>query len=555
MARIKKTLSAKGKNGSASSSSGWKVALYIRLSREDGNIESESVINQKKILQIYMDKEFEGEYSIVDFYVDDGLTGTDDARKDFMRLNYDVEQGNVNCIVVKTLARCFRNYSDQGYYLEYYYPLHKTRFISLGEPKVDTYKNPEAITGLEVPITGLMNDRFAATTSHNVRRTFKMKRERGEFIGSFAPYGFMKDPRNKNNLILDPEIVPIKHDMKDWVLRDGMSLGSIARKLNELQIPNPTAYKKRKGLTYCNPHAAMNDGLWVATTVRRTLLNEANIGNMVQGRFRIMSYKVHEQERVPEEEWFIVENAIEPTFSKEEYEALKRILERDTRTPKGKNSIFLFGGFLRCADCKKAMQRKTSKDKTYYICRTYSEKSKTACTRHSIREDELEKAVLSALRAHIELLEPLAAIVNEINQKPKASTSSARIIKMKAEREKEMAKTKAMADGLYEDMKNDLITLDDYKRLKVKYQEKVEQCAVAIQNLEEEQRKADEGVTTANDVFQTFLKYRNIQSLDRAILSETIEQVLIHEGKTISVVMRFENELERVVEFVAANRD
>jgi len=164
----------------------WNIAVYIRLSREDGNEESESVVNQKKILMEFVEQYFDCQYAIVDFFVDDGLSGTDDTRRDFMRMITDIEDGKVNCVVCKTLSRAFRNYSDQGYYLEYYFPQRNIRFISTGDPKIDTYTNPEAITGLEVPITGLMNDRFAAKTSSDVRRTFDHKRRSGEFIGALG---------------------------------------------------------------------------------------------------------------------------------------------------------------------------------------------------------------------------------------------------------------------------------------------------------------------------------------------------------------------------------
>ena len=179
----------------------WRVALYIRLSREDGNAESESVVNQKKKLTEFLEQHFDGEYTLVDFFIDDGLSGTDDTRRDFMRMITDIEEGKVNCVICKTLSRAFRNYSDQGYYLESYFQQKKVRFISMDDPKIDTFTNPEALTGLEVPITGLMNDRFAAKTSSDVRRTFDHKRRNGEFIGAFALYGFIKDPNDKNHLL------------------------------------------------------------------------------------------------------------------------------------------------------------------------------------------------------------------------------------------------------------------------------------------------------------------------------------------------------------------
>ena len=293
----------------------WKIAVYIRLSREDGNVESESVVNQKKILTEFLEQYFDGQYVVVDFYVDDGLSGTDDTRASFMRMIADIEDGKVNCVVCKTLSRAFRNYSDQGYYLEAYFPQKNVRFISTGDPKIDTYTNPEAITGLEVPITGLMNDRFAAKTSSDVRRTFDHKRRKGEFIGAFAPYGYLKNPENKNHLILDEEVVPIKCDILRWFIHDGMSLAGIAKRLNEMGVPNPTAYKRSQGHAYCNPSVEINDGLWVSSTVRRILTDQMNLGHMVQGKQRVVSYKVHDRVTTSPNEWFIKENTHEATYT------------------------------------------------------------------------------------------------------------------------------------------------------------------------------------------------------------------------------------------------
>ena len=189
----------------------WLICVYIRLSKEDTRnisrqvkneqqLKSESIKNQKSILTSWIEDYFEpGTYEIVGFFEDDGLTGTDDTREDFMRMIGTIERSEGNCVVVKTLSRAFRNYSDQGYYLEEYFPSRNVRFISTMDSFVDTYTNSEAIYNLDVPMYGVLNDRFAATTSRAVRRTFDDKRSKGKFIGAFPPYGFLKDPENKNH--------------------------------------------------------------------------------------------------------------------------------------------------------------------------------------------------------------------------------------------------------------------------------------------------------------------------------------------------------------------
>ena len=268
----------------------WRIAIYIRLSREDGNDESLSVGNQRKIIQEYLEKTFSGEYVIVDFYIDDGRTGTsaDETRPEYQRLIRDIQDGKVTCMICKNLSRAFRNYADQGKFLEEFLPSYKARFIAISNPFVDTYADPDCMQNMEIPINGLMNDRYAAKTSADIRRTFDTKRRNGEFIGAFAPYGYLKKTNDKNALIVDEEAAAVVQDIFRWFV-EGMSKGGIAKRLNELGIPNPTAYKRAKGFHYENPHAKENDGLWNPTCVSRLLQNPMYIGTMVQGKQQVIS--------------------------------------------------------------------------------------------------------------------------------------------------------------------------------------------------------------------------------------------------------------------------
>jgi len=529
----------------------WRIAVYIRLSREDGCEESGSVTNQKKILMEYVEQYFEGQYVIVDFYIDDGLTGTDDTRASFMRVIADIEDGKVNCVVCKTLSRAFRNYSDQGYYLEQYFPQKNVRFISTGDPKIDTYTNPEAITGLEVPITGLMNDRYAAKTSSDVRRTFDHKRRKGEFIGAFAPYGFIKDPKDKNRLLLDEEVVPIKRDILRWFVHDGMSLAGIAKRLNELGVLNPTAYKRSQGYAYCNPHVEINDGLWVSSSVRRILTDKMNLGHMVQGKQRVVSYKVHDRVATSPNEWFIKEDTHEPTFTQEEFDTAQRLLQRDTCTPVGGRKVYMFAGFIRCADCKKALRRNPSNGHAYYACRTYTEKSKLHCTKHSIREDVLTGMVLAAIQKQIELLDGVADVAEQANLSARVDSGNKRIEKMLKEKRREKDRIRELNVGLYEDLKAGFFDNEQYFHMKAKYDEQAQQIAEVIENLESELRQSEKSVEIENNVLVLFLKHKNIQQLDRPLLVELVDTIYVYENKEISIEFRFASEVARLMEFAS----
>ena len=362
----------------------WQVGIYIRLSRDDGRQESLSVQNQRKILLDYLEQEFQGRWSLAGIYVDDGLTGTDDSRESFQRMIGDMKAGKLNCILCKTLSRAFRNYADQGYFLEEVFPRYRTRFIALGSPRVDSFLDPEAVQmGLEIPINGILNDRYAARTSADVRRTLDMKRRRGEFIGSFAPYGYAKSPQDKNSLIPDPEAARVVGEIFQWFTQ-GMGKGAIAGRLNQRGEPNPTAYKARRGSAYRRPGPA-NDGLWTAASVARILRNPVYTGTLVQGRQRVVSYKVHQTVEVPPEDWYVVEGTHPPIVSPALFQRAKDLAGCETRRAPGQGELHLFAGLLRCADCGRAMSRKTARGIVYYTCSTYRRKSKTACTKHTIR--------------------------------------------------------------------------------------------------------------------------------------------------------------------------
>ena len=175
----------------------WRIAVYIRLSREDARCldESESVTNQRAIIEAHIAGFDDGdEYRIAEEYVDDGISGTtDDARGGFQRMLADIRRGRVNCVIVKDLARSFRNYSDQGYYLDDWFPRHNVRFISLFHQPLDSYKEPQAMRSIAVPIQGVLNENHCAETSDKVREVFDMKRRSGEHIGSL-PWWWTRRP-------------------------------------------------------------------------------------------------------------------------------------------------------------------------------------------------------------------------------------------------------------------------------------------------------------------------------------------------------------------------
>lgn len=536
----------------------WLIAIYIRLSREDTRSydESESVSNQRAIIEKHIVGFNDGDdYIIVKEYVDDGISGTtDDERDSFQEMLTDIKNGRINCVIVKDLARSFRNYSDQGYYLDDWFPRYNVRFISLFHQSLDSYKEPRNMRSIAVPIQGVMNENHCAETSDKVREVFDVKRQNGEHIGSFAPFGYLKHPEDKNALVIDEEAAAIVNDVFSMFL-EGMSKNAIVHKLNEHGVLCPSAYKREvQGLKYTNPSLdPAKKPLWTATSVTSILTNRVYCGDMVQGRWRVKSYKIHVQERVPEDEWYIVENTHEAIIERPIFEKVQSLLKRNTRTGPQQKNVYLFSGFLRCADCHKAMARSKVKDTVYYFCRTYKDQSKTACTKHSIKHDRLETAVLYAVQQQVYLAVHYSNAIAHINKAPLMKSQSVKLNDALEQKQKEYAKIARYKQAVWQDWKDGEISHMDYRQMKEDYESQAAELQQIIETLEKEKAELEKGIDTENPFLTTFRQYQNIDKLTRDILIELVEHIKVYENGNISVKFKFADEIRRICEFIEIN--
>lgn len=531
----------------------WKLAQYIRLSKEDinrGKDDSNSVTNQKALLDDYYQQHIDEFESTQPPYVDDGYTGTDTNRDSFQRLLSDIYAKKVNCVIVKDLSRLSRNYTDAGSLIENLFVQMNVRFISLAEG-IDSYLNPDSISNLIVPITNVINDNFCYQTSKKIRQVFDMKRRNGEFIGGFAAYGYKKNPKDKNALIVDEEAAEIVKNIYEWFL-DGMSKNAIVHNLNDRGILCPSEYKKSKGLNYQNPSGSERP-LWSSKTVSDILKNRLYVGDMVQGRQRVKSYKIHTQEQVPENEWYIVENTHEPIIERLIFEKVQELLKRDTRTAPQKKKLYLFSGFLRCADCGKAMSRSQVKGTVYYFCRTYKDQSKTACTKHSVKHNRLEAAVLYAIQQQVYLTVHYANTLEYISTAPLQKSQSIRIEALIDAKEKERSKIMRYKQSIYQDWKDGEITHSDYRHMSEDYERQIAALGEVLKNLHAEREELQNGITAESPCLVVFKKFENIDKLTREVLVELVDHIKVHENGNISVKFKFADELRRVMEYIEIN--
>ena len=530
----------------------WRLGEYIRLSKEDlkkGKDDSNSVKNQRDLLNDFYQKHIE-EFESVSEYVDDGHTGTDANREDFQRLLADVMSGKINCVVVKDLSRFARNYSDAGSLIDNLIVQMGVRFISLAE-NVDSYTNPDSVSNIIVPITNVMNDNYCYQTSKKIRQVFDYKRRNGQYIGAFAPYGYIKHPKDKHKLIVDPDAAETVKLIFSLFLQ-GTSKRAIALHLNEHGVPSPSAYKLLKGLPVST--RGYDEPMWGGRMIHAILTNPTYTGDLAQGRSRVKSYKVHQIETVPREEWVEVAGTHEAIIDYETFDKVQALLKRDTRTSPEGRKVHLFSGFLKCADCGRAVTRCVSKNNhVYYACSTYKNRSRTACTMHSIKHERLEAAVLFGIQYQVHLAVSYSEAITCINSAPTKKSQSFRLDELITTKEKELAKITRYKQSLYQDWKDGEITQQDYRSMKADYERQVAALSDVLERLTAERAELANGVDNEHPALVAFMKYQNIDKLTRETLIDLVDHIKVYENGNISVKCKFADEFRKIAEYIEIN--
>lgn len=536
----------------------WSAALYIRLSREDEMAgESNSIVSQREILKEYL--KLHPDITLYDFYVDDGWTGTNFERPDFTRMMGDIYAGHVNCVVVKDLSRFGRNYSQGGELITNEFASLGVRFISLNNGYDSHSNNMSAATQcITLGVTNVINESVAATTSVNVRGTLNVNRQQGKFIGSFPSYGYMKDPVDHHKLIIDEEAAPTVRLIFEKYI-GGESIIGIAKDLNEMGIPNPSMYKKLKGLNYKHPAGAVNDGLWPDSSVRRILTNEMYTGTMVQGKNRNISYKDQRTKAVPKDEWYRVEGTHEAIIDRDTFEKAQSLFNRNIRKAPNNNNVHLFAGLIKCGSCHRAMSKKYNSHSYgvygYYRCTTARKMRKSACTNHSIRIDKLEEAVLVYLQTVVKTAVSLDEVLQKINNSSARKKESNHVQKLLKTQQTEREKLVRSMVDLYPDWKTGLISQEEYLLIKANMSEKIKALDAMIANLEKNAADIEKGISDENDFIAHFKKYGNFESLTRAMLVELVDEIRVHEGGVIEIDLKFKDAYKQVIEYIELNKD
>lgn len=368
-----------------------KVAIYCRLSEEDRNKQSDtddsrSIRNQKSMLSRYA---FEHGWEIYQIYSDDDYTGSDRCRPQFNRLLADAESGKFDIILCKTQSRFTRELELVEKYIHCLFPLWNIRFVSV----VDNADTADRSNKKSRQINGLINEWYLEDMSENIKSVLTDMRKSGRHIGSFAPYGYQKDPLQKGHLIIDETAASIVREIFT-LFAQGYGKTAIARILNDRQIPNPSEYKRLCKMRYRQPQSHTGT-LWKYYTVASILTNEMYIGNMVQGKYESISYKTKKCRPRRKEEWYIVPGTHEPIIDKKLWEQVQTLISQKTK-PFSTGKTGLFAGKVRCMNCGCTMRSCKSRGRHYLQCPT-RHISRESCPGAFLSVESLENAVCARL--------------------------------------------------------------------------------------------------------------------------------------------------------------
>ena len=503
-----------------------KTALYCRLSQDDGiEGDSNSIQNQKAILQKFAE---DHHFPSPCFYVDDGFSGGNFQRPAFQQMISDMENGEIGIIVTKDLSRLGRNQLHTGLYIEERFPMFGVRYIAIND-NVDTDSSESNDL---MPFKNLFNEWFIRDTSRKIRAVLKAKAERGERLGSRAPYGYRKAPDTKK-LIVDEEAAAIVRRIFA-MCASGSGPSQIARILKKEQILTPTMYAyTRYGITHTCLDTA-HPYNWSDSAIANLLENEIYLGNTVNMKHSSRSYKDKRRVEHPREECMVFENTHPALITREDWDIVQRVRKNKRRLTKMEEQN-KYSGLVFCADCGSNMvlhrAHTMSASYNHFTCRTYK-KDWEACTGHYIRECVLDEVVLEDLRRVTAMArerpEEFAAYIG--------SRQSAEIQREIRRQEKELAamrKRKAELDAifkkLYEDSVLSRITTEQFQMLSSSYTEEQNQIAAGIPQKEADIQRLRETVSGTDGFLDKAKRYMDITELTPELLRLFIEKIVVHE--------------------------
>lgn len=527
----------------------YKTAAYVRLSVEDsGKPGADTVEAQKALLTGYIEKQEDME--LVWVFCDNGQTGTDFSRPAFENMMDAVRKGKIDCLVVKDLSRFGRNYKETGHYLERIFPFLGVRFVAVNDD-FDTLTAERNQNGYIVPLKNLINEVYSKDISKKSGSALETKQKNGEFIGAWAPYGYKKDPENKNHLVINEETAATVRQIFQW-RAEGISVVQISRRLNDEGILSPSAYLYERGEVKTEKYKGVR---WHIQVLKNLLAHPVYLGHMVQGRKKQSFYEGKAQTYTPESQWKVVLNTHAPIIDEETFQKVQAIAQAQKETYHSRLGKFdhlehsenLLQGLVYCANCNRPLVRyKTvshGKKLWYiYICPEHSN-DPARCDFISIREDVLTGIIMTAVQKQVALAVNLKSILHKRSTEPAYQKGHRETqIKLEAAR-RTLRRSQSLYESLYQSYVEQLITEQEYMTLKARYQSDAEAAERLIAAIEQEQQES-KLYTPQNPFLTEFSAFTGIDTLSREMACALIERIYVDSQKCVDVHFRYRDEFQ-----------
>ena len=534
------------KNNKKYNYGGDVTALYARLSKDDDLVgDSNSIVHQKEILAKYAK---EHGFTNIEFYVDDGFSGTNFNRPDFQRMMADAEEGKISTVIVKDMSRFGRDYIMVGYYTEIYFSNLDIRFIAINDNVDSNIQTENDLT----PFKNVFNEWYARDTSKKIRAVFKAKGNSGKHLTTNPPFGYKKDPNDKDKWIIDDEAAAtVRRIFQMYV--DGYRISEIGHKLTEEKVETPILYYMNRGIK-TNARSEYPE-IWDLMSIKYILSQTAYAGHTVNFQTAVKSYKTKKQIRLPKEDWIIYRNTQEPIIDEKTFETVQQ-MRKVKRARTKYNEPNMFSGLLYCADCGNhlTIQRVARNRKMdNFSCATYRKKKKGLCSCHRILVSDLETIVKEDLQKVCEYVflhekeftdEYLSGSKKETE---KFQTKTKVELKRLSERQEEIGR---IIRKLYEDNVCGRITDERFDFLAKSYEDEGNELKTKIQEFKNALASSVQDEEKLSKFLKVVKSYTEIEELTPEILNSFIEKIYI--GETEKYNGRKMQEVEIIYKFVGA---
>ena len=514
----------------------YVAGLYCRLSKDDGNsVESMSIWSQKVMLKQFAES---NSIAIYDYYVDDGYSGTNFERPSFKKMITDIENGKINCVITKDLSRLGRNYLQSGAYIEMYFPQKNIRYIAITDG-IDTLNSNQNDI---MPFKNILNEMYAKDTSKKVKSAIQSRMREGTYIGSKAPFGYLKDPNNKRRLIIDEKTKPIIELIYKLCL-EGKGTQLISQELMKRKIPRPSAFvenaEKLYGLTEENKYQ------WSHRMVLNVLRDPVYCGNMARNKRPTLSFKNSKRLYIPKSDYIYAKNTHEGIVSEEIWEQVQTMVDkRKCNNKKGLYYDNIFQGLVRCPKCGYALTPKTDYrlkkkeliDFVHFSCSTYKKYGVNACSSHRIEARDLYNIVLEDIQYHGSMaLSAKEDFVEKIIEKIEVEKiDEGKELSNKLELKKnQLAELDRSYEQLYEDRLEGNITERNFNLMNVSISKKQDKLIEEIKVLEGDIEVSFETEDNYKKFMNNISKYAKIKSLNRYILNQIIDKIYVFDKEEI----------------------